>query len=403
MPLFSYKARDSAGKETAGVLTAETQEAVAERLLEMGYLATQIVPQSEKPMEQRDLFERFQKVSPREYVLLATHLGNAVESNLPLLKVLEVLADQVSTNKMRVALKQIAADIMSGSSLVGAMRKHPSIFDDYFLNLVNVGEISGKLPQSLHRLADTIEKETEFKQRVGSALMYPILLTCVATAVIVFLTVVILPQFAKVFQESKIPMPLPTQILMAISGFLRRFWYIPIGLGVGFRVAFGRFVATEHGRFRFDRFKLRLPKYGELQKKICITRFMRTLATLYSSGVPIIKSLQIVEETIGNAVYKQALQKVGKEVTGGGHLAEALQQSGLFPPDSLLVVSSGEASGKLGEMLDKGADLYDKEVDYALRTFTALLEPLIILGMGIAVSFVAMAIMLPLFQMTQSM
>lgn len=399
MPLFSYKAKDQNGREVVGKVPAQSEDALADRLTETGYFVMEI--RAEKPqVMQQDIFEMFRGISSREYIMFLTHLYVALEAGLPLLKVLDTLANQVRSQKMAVALRGVLADVRGGLSFSAALAKYPKIFSMYFVSMVGVGEATGKLADSFRKLADFMEKDEELKRKMTSVFIYPVILITATLGAMGFLMTFVVPQFVTIFSASKVTLPLPTIILLAISNVVRNGWPFFIIGGVVAALGLRAFISTKSGRYAWDDFQLRIPLFGDISKKIYIVRFMNTLAILYSSGVSIGMALSLIEGNIGNAVFAKTVGELKVTVEGGCGIADGLSAVQLFPAESIMMIASGEETGKLPEMLVKTAELYEKETDYLLKTIGSLMEPMIIGVMGVIVGFVALGIMLPVFRMS---
>jgi type II secretory pathway component PulF len=399
MPLFSYRVKDGDGQESLGKAPADSEEALADQLSRNGFFVLEITPEKAAVMDQ-DLFEMFQGVSAREYIMLLTHLYVALEAGLPIIKVLTTLTEQVKSKKLAFALKEVLADVKAGSPLSAALKRHPAVFSSYFSSMVGVGEATGALAESLKSLTVFLEKEEDFKQKTGSVFIYPVILLVVVTAVVSFLMMYIMPKFITIFASSKVELPLPTVILVFISNGMRFHWPWILGGLAAVVVAFKAFIATRSGRLAFDGFKLKMPIFGKIYQQIHVARFMNTFATLYSSGITIGTALSLVEENIGNAVFAKIIRQVQEGVEDGRPVSEMLAASGEFPSDSLMMIASGEESGQLPQMLKKTAELYEKDTEYTVKNLGALMEPLIILVMGGIVGFVALGILLPVFRLS---
>jgi type II secretory pathway component PulF len=320
---------------------------------------------------------------------------------MPVLKSLEVISEDIKSPKLKEALKQMVDDLRAGSSFSEAFAKHPKIFNDFFVNMIAAGEASGQLIDVLRRIAHYLEREAEFRQKIIAALIYPCILIVVSAAVVTYLMMFVMPQFVEVFKKSQAALPVPTRMLVALSDALKAYWPYLLGGGICGLVSFRMYVATKAGRLRLDKSKLHMPLLKTLFRKIYITNFLRTLATLYASGIPITGALKVAQGTVGNAIYAQAVEKLTEQVKEGQGIAEPLRISGLFPPEVLMMVSAGEESGRLSEMLEKNVELYEKDIDYELKSITAMVEPTIIVVMAIMVGFIALSILFPIFRLSR--
>jgi len=399
MPFYTYKAKDAKGKEVIGKVQAENEESLAERLSKTGYFIVEIHLEKTAVMQQ-DIFEMFRGISSREYILFLTHFYVALDAGISILKILETLLEQVQSKKFALALEDVRAEVVAGTAFSMAIKKHPKIFPSYFSSMISVGETTGKVSESIKQIAGLIEKDQEFKQKISSVMIYPIILMVVTTGVITFLMTYIMPKFITIFQSAKVDLPLPTQILVFISNSLRSYWYYLLGAITAIIITVKMYIMTKQGRFALDTLKLKLPLFGKLYQQIYVARFMGTLSTLYNSGISIDKALELVEEDIGNMVFAQTIKKLRVEVEAGRGIADVLGVSNLFSADSLMMIASGEETGKLSVMLKKTADLYEKDTDYFLKTVASVMEPMIILIMGGVVGFVALGILLPVFRLS---
>jgi len=399
MAVFSYKARDKSGKLVSGKGQAESNQDLAEKLMQKGYLPTNIELEKNVVLK-KDIFELFKGISIRDLTLFSLQLSNMLSAGLPILSSLKTISKQVKSSRLREALDKVYQDVESGSAFSQALAQHPSIFSEYLVSLVKAGETAGSLPDTLNKFSISLEKDAEFKQKITSSLAYPLVVSFVAVAVVIFLMTFIMPQFIDVFQDSGSALPLATRILVVVSNIFSQGWYYIAGAIVVLVLTFRMYVATQVGRLQVDRFKLNLPILGKLFRKICVTRFLRTFATLYNSGVPILGSLKIVEESVGNKFFSGIIERIYNDVKEGQSISAPLQLSGIFEADVIMMVSSGEESGNLGDMLIKSADFYERDVDHVVKSVTNLIEPIIIVVMGLIVALIVFAVLLPIFKVS---
>lgn len=351
---------------------------------------------------EEDIFNRFIPITRRSLYTITLQLANTVETGMPLLVSLRVIADNCKNKKLERVLKAVIKDLESGSSFSEALNKHPSVFSKFYTSMVELGEASGTLPKILSNIAEYIKREIAIKRKIVSAMVYPLILTIVGIGIVVYILTNILPVFIKIFQESKVTLPLPTQILMAASSLLTHYWYILVALLIGAVVAFRLFVMTDYGRFTVDRFKLKVWLIGELLKKVSAKRFIDSLNLLYTGGLPILSALNIVRSLLENRFLEKMIDALWVHISKGKELASYLAMTDFFPPDILAMIRSGEESGSLGKMLDKASAIYEDEVNYAIELFISAFEICIILALGVGVGFIAMAILFPIMRLSQT-
>lgn len=402
MSTFIYKAREETGKSVKGTMEAASQEELAEKLRKMGYMPTSI-KEALPGIPLNDITERFKKISIEDIIMFNVQLANMIDAGLPLLSSLRTLSHQIENKKLREIVGQVSRSVEGGAPFSDALAQHPKVFSKLFINTVMAGETSGKLNTVLNRLAVYVEQQEDLRQKIQGALFYPAILLVTGVSVILFIISFVMPQFVKIFTEANVDLPLPTRILYETGVVLKKFWYL-ILLGVGVLV-FGikRYVNTPGGRLRFDQWQLRLPVVGPLVRKVVISRFSRTLATLVESGVPILQSLDIIRNVVGNEVIGRVVQNVRDSVEGGERLAQSLKVSEEFPADTVQMIAVGEESGKLGQMLNKIADFYDTAVNYSVKKLTALIEPVFLVIMGAMVAFIMASMLMPIFDMVKTL
>ncbi|HLJ84025.1 MAG TPA: type II secretion system F family protein [Candidatus Eremiobacteraceae bacterium] len=402
MPSFAYQAKDASGKTVNGVIEAENERVLRTKLREMNYYVTGITQKGGGVLNSDlgAIFGRFKGVGEQSLVVFSRQFATMINAGLAMVRCLDVLSVQTEDAQLKPILIAIRRDVEGGATLANALGKYPRTFSPLFVNMVRAGELGGILDDVLNRLAGFLEKDFNLKKKVKSAMTYPIVILVMAVLIVLFLVTFILPTFVAMFESMQMKLPLPTQILITFTKGVRNPVVDVIALTVlivGF-ILFNRYVATPVGRRQFDAFKLKLPVFGMLIRKVAISRFCRTLGTLLQSGVPIMQALEIVGKASGNEVVAETVSKVRDSVREGESIAVPLQLSGLFPPLVTQMVSVGEETGNLDGMLAKIADFYDTEVDYMLAALTQLLEPLMILGMGFVVGFIVISIFLPLYQ-----
>ena len=402
MPSFAYQAKDASGKTVNGVIEAENERVLRAKLREMNYYVTGITQKSSSVMN-ADLgavLSKFKGVSEQALVVFARQFATMINAGLAMVRCLDVLGVQTEDAQLKPIIVAVRREVEGGSTLAAALGKFPKVFSALFVNMVRAGELGGILDDVLNRLAGFLEKDFNLKKKVKSAMTYPTVILVMAVGIVIFLVTFILPTFVSMFQQMNMALPLPTKILITFTIAARNIyvWMVAGPLIVAAAVLFNRYVSTQAGRRQFDAFKLKLPVFGMLIRKVAISRFCRTLGTLLQSGVPIMQALEIVGKASGNEVVAETVGKVRDSVREGESIAVPLQLSGMFPPLVTQMVSVGEETGNLDGMLSKIADFYDTEVDYMLASLTSLLEPMMILGMGFVVGFIVISVFLPLYQ-----
>ena len=401
MPSYSYKARDGAGKAVSGNMDSSSEEKLAEKLRDMGYMPTQI----KKAVPELDLSkfgERFKRIKPEDLIMFSVQLANMIDAELTLVNSLDIIHQQIENKKLQDIVGEVKREVEGGSSFSDALAKHPKTFSKLFIDMVGAGEASGKLNAVLNRLAIYAEQQEDLRQQVKNALFYPMILAFAGAAVVILIVTFVMPQFVVIFNKADVPLPLPTQIFYGLGVALKKFWYLII-LIIWFAViGFKMYARTNVGRIQLDRLKLSLPVIGTLTRKLIISRFSRTLATLIDSGVPILHSLDIVRGVVGNQIIGDVILKVRKSVEEGERIAVEFKKSGEFPPDMIQMIAVGEETGKLGPMLTKIAGYYDNAVGYSLKKLIALIEPVFIIVLGALVGFIMASMLLPMFDMVKT-
>lgn len=395
MPSFEWKGRDRNGNPQSGVLIGDSKEAVIAALRRQ-----QIVVTTVKEKGKEIALPRLGGgIREKEIAIFTRQFSVMIDAGLPLVQCLDILGQQQEHKGFQKVILQVRQDVESGSSLAEAMRKHPQAFDELYVNMVAAGEAGGILDTILQRLANYIEKSVKLKAQVRSALMYPAAVITIAVIVVYIILWKVIPVFATLFESLGGRLPFLTQLIVSISRFIGRFWWL-IFLLVGASIfAIVQYRRTENGRYQTDRLLLKTPVIGMLLRKIAVARFCRTLATLLSSGVAILESLEITARTAGNAVIQEAVLKVRKEVEEGKTLAEPLQRTEQFPPMVCQMIGVGEQTGAMDTMLSKIADFYEDEVDRAVEGMMKLIEPIMIAILGVIIGTIVIAMYLPMFSL----
>ncbi|MDQ7819457.1 MAG: type II secretion system F family protein [Armatimonadota bacterium] len=398
MATFRYSARDASGRVVAGAIEADTEVAVVGKLQEMGFYVTSL----ERAAPRADLragLRRLRRVGLRELTIFTRQFATMVNAGLSMVRTLTILEQQTESHKLRQIVSEVRKDVEEGMTLSDALAKHPDTFSTLTVNMVRAGEVGGVLDDVLNRLAIFFEKDLALRQKVRAAVTYPAAIFVFALGVIFFLVFFILPQFIGFFEGLELTLPLPTRVLIWFTKTLTGYWYVFLGFILLGLYGLRMYISTPIGRFRFDRFKLRVPVFGPLVRKVTISRFTRTLGTLITSGVPIMQALDVVAKAVENKVVAEAIENVRNSIREGESIALPLQASGLFPPMVVQMTSVGEETGTLDTMLQKVADFYDAEVETTLAQLTSILEPMLIVFLGFVVGFIVLSFYMPLYQL----
>ena len=398
MAKYEWKGKNKSGENQRGVLVAKSKEE-AEALLRQ----RQIAPSSIKEEGKKFKLPTFGGgVLPKDLAIFTRQFSVMIDAGLPLIQCMEILGSQQENKAFATIIQAVRSDVESGATLSDAMRKFPKAFDALYVNMIAAGEAGGILDQILDRLSQYIEKAVKLKAQVKSAMMYPLIVCLVAFAVILIIMYKVIPTFSAMFASAGAELPLPTQITMGCSKFVENyilFIFILIGLTIW---ALRKYHNTFHGRRVLDRLVLKLPVFGDMLKKIAISRFCRTLATLISAGVPILDGIEITARTSGNAIIEDALMAVRKEIEEGKTISEPLTKTAIFPGMVVSMIGVGESTGALDTMLSKIADFYEDEVDVAVATMMSMLEPILIVFLGIVIGFIVISLYLPIFAMANN-
>ena len=399
MPAYNYKARNQQGEFVAGTLEMESESSVAANLDKLGYTILEIRLPSGVIPSFSDFTDRFQGLNKQEVTLFSRQLSTLIRSGMPLLPSLTTICEQTVNKKFKVILEEIRQSVQAGSSFSEALSKYPTVFSELFVSMVRVGETGGIMDQVLDRLAALGTQEMEIQSRVMSAMTYPIVLVVISFLIVNFILVGVLPKFVMVFKASDAALPLPTIIVLGASWVLRKFWLLLLAVTVVGLYFFRRYTSKGPGKLRFHRWLLKVPVFGELYAKIQVSRFTRTLSTLTASGVPILQALSVVEKTITNVIIQKAVQDIRVAIASGSTLVEPFRATGLFSPMVVQMVAIGEKSGSIDRMLEEVSKFYDPEIEYTIKNLTSLLEPFMLLAMGLMVAFIALSVLLPIFNL----
>ncbi|UCF66243.1 MAG: type II secretion system F family protein [Acidobacteriota bacterium] len=395
MATFVYKGRSRTGDQREGTLEAASRDEAVASLRRQGIVVSSV---TEKGKEFK-LPKIGSGVKQKDIAIFTRQFSVMIDAGLPLVQCLEILASQSPNRMFQQVLTTVRQDVESGSTLADALRKHPRVFDDLYCNMVAAGEAGGILDTILQRLSTYIEKIVKLKSAVRGALIYPVAVICIAAVVVWVILTFVIPVFADLFTGLGASLPLPTRITIILSDFLRAWWWLMVGGIIGGVVGLKQYHRTEKGRRVLDALMLKIPVIGTLLRKIAVARFCRTLATLTSSGVPILDGLDITARTAGNAVIEDAIQSVRSSVEEGKTISEPLRETKVFPDMVVQMIGVGEQTGALDAMLSKIADFYEDEVDEATQNLLALLEPVMIVILGTVIGGIVVSMYLPMFSL----
>lgn len=401
MPLFGYEAVDNKGRTLKGTIEADNEQLVLSKLHEQGLHVVRIEPQRERVSPLRRL-RRAQKPKLQALVVFTRQFATMIDAGIPILRCLDILHNQTKDLALKQALDSIRKDVKSGMSLNEAMEKHPLVFSDLFVNMIRAAEVAGILDQILDRLATFLEKDLEVRQKVKSAMMYPVMVLVFSFLVLVAIFMFVLPKFKEIFASVNAEMPAMTMMLFSISDFVVGYWWAMAGFAIGMLMVVRAYIRKPKGRYQYDYLKLKLPIFGDLVLKLAVARFARTFGVLIASGVPLMRTLEIVGQTSGNRVLATAIENTRHSLREGQPLSTPFAATGLFPAMVIHMMDIGEESGRLSEMMVKIADFYEQEVDATIKGLTSMIEPLLIVFLGGIVGFIAISIMLPMFKLVSA-
>jgi type IV pilus assembly protein PilC len=394
MPRYKWEGKTLRGEKKKGELEAPDEGSVRTHLRQQNVIPTKVVA---KGKEVSFSFGR-QKIKRRDVAVFTRQLATMIDAGLPLVQSMDILAMQQENKAFKETIKNIKEDVEGGSTFAGALKKHPKAFDELYVNLVVAGEEGGILDNVLTRLAIYIEKAEALKKKVKSALVYPSTIVAVAVIVVAVLMIFVIPVFEKMFTSVGHTLPLPTLIVIGISNLLKKYIFLIIVAFVILIFMLKRYYSTEKGKFNIDNLILKLPVFGILFRKVAVARFARTLSTLITSGVPILDGLTITSKTAGNKPIEYAIMKARTSISEGETIAEPLARSEIFPLMVTQMIAVGESTGSLDSMLTKIADFYEEEVDIAIATLTSLLEPFLMVFLGVTVGGIVIAMYMPIFK-----
>jgi type IV pilus assembly protein PilC len=394
MPNFEYTARTATGQEQTGTIDLPSRDAVVAHLRKNRLVLVRI--------REAKKVKKGGKVPTRDIVIFTRQFATMINSGLPLVQALDILAKQTENKTLAAVTKEVVYDVESGHTLADALSKHPKAFTELYKNMVSAGEAGGILDTILLRLATFLEKNDSIVRKVKGAMIYPAVIFSVAGIAVVVLLIFVIPTFQNMFASVNMELPLPTRIVIGMSKLLQGYWWLMGLIGVGLFYGTKRWYATETGQLTLDKLMLNFPVVGDLLRKSAVSRFTRTLGTLISSGVSILDGLEITARTAGNQVIHNAVMESRASIAGGETIAAPLQKSKVFPPMVISMIAVGEQTGGLDEMLSKIADFFDEEVDASVSTLLSLMEPIMIVVLGVIVGGMVVAMYLPIFDMVNA-
>lgn len=395
---FEYRARDRKGSIHAGKMEGSSSAAVAGALRERGFVPLKIEEKRTSALDKELSIPGFKKkVKSKEVAIFSRQLATMVNSGLTLIRALSILEEQTETPLLSGIIQDVRSQVEQGSSLSAALETHPDVFNHLYVSMIRAGEVGGALDETLNRLADTLEANVRLRSKVKSAMAYPVVVLTLIILIVSGMLLFVVPIFENMYNDLGGTLPVPTRILINISGTITTFWWVFAAATIGSVIAFRRWKRTPEGKYTWDGLKLRAPIFGKVVQKVAISRFARTLSVLSRTGVPILQALDIVSITAGNALVSRAVEDVQASVKRGESLAGPLHRHEVFPPMVTHMMSVGEETGALDTMLAKVSDFYDQEVDDTVSALTSLIEPILIIVMGVAVGGILISLYLPMF------
>ena len=402
MAIFEYKALDAAGKTIRGIIEADSVKTARGKLKKNNLYLTEIHEKNSSGKgsnRSSATASFFGRIKMADVSLATRQLASLVKANIPLIDALSALVDQTDNEKLKVVISTVRVDVNEGSSLAKAFSKHPKVFTNLFINMVEAGEASGTLPLVLMRLADFSESQVRLKNKIQSALMYPTLMMFAALSLLIGIFVGVIPKIVKIFESMNKPMPIQTVVMIKISDILVNYWWLLGAMAVGGFIFFKRWSNTPKGRRKWDGFVLKLPVVGPLIRMLAVARFSNTMATLLAGGVPILTAMNIVKNIVSNTLISEAIVQARENVTEGQSIAEPLKRSRQFPPLVIHMIAIGEKTGELPEMLQNVSSTYEEQVAVKIDGLTSLLEPAMIIFMGLMVGAIVASVFVPLIEL----
>jgi type II secretory pathway component PulF len=400
MPVFTYKARDKTGRLVTGSAVEASVTAMEHSLDSKGLIPIN-VEESSKAFNFEKINRFFYKIKPEDKIVFTRQLATLFSAGIPFIRSLETLSTQAVNPKMKEVINEVREGVEGGLSFANALKKHPAVFNNLYVNMIAAGEEGGVLDEVLDRLAVMAEKEEEIRAKVKSSTMYPKIVVFAIFAAVFVMLYFVVPRFTALYSKFGADLPLPTRILIGISEFFKSYWYLIFGLVIAAYAAFKSYVKTERGLYNWDKFSLNVPIFGALNLKVAMSRFARTFGTLFKSGIPILKTIDIVSNAIGNVVIAEVLTEIRDDVQAGAGLGEAMKKFELFPPIILQMIEIGEESGSLDDMLNKVSEYFDQEVDYGIKNLITALEPVLLVLIFGMVLFLALSVFLPMWDIVK--
>ncbi|MED5440120.1 MAG: type II secretion system F family protein [Pseudomonadota bacterium] len=400
MAIYLYRGRDNSGAAVEGSLQAGSREVAVSQLMQRGITPLKIQQQKALPAKDGKTVQRSRKIKSEELVLFTRQLYALTKAGVPIIRALTGLAESANNDQLRTVLQDISEQLVGGSDLASAFRRHPKLFSPIYVSMIHIGESTGNLDDALLRLVGHLEMERETKKRIKSALRYPIMVVSAITIAMVVVTMFVIPSFSSVFNKLGADLPFATLILISVSEFMQNWWHVLLaGLVVG-GIAFRQFISTDEGAVWWDRTKLNIPLIGSIFERIALARFSRSFSMMLTAGVPILNSLSIVAASVGNKYIGNAVSDMGDGVQRGEGLTNTAQRTGLFTPLVLQMMSVGEETGSVDRLLDEVADFYEEEVDYELKQLSDAIEPILLVFLGALVLVLALGVFLPVWELS---
>jgi general secretion pathway protein F len=400
-PIYDFKAYTPDGKSQKGIIEADTLKTARAKLKKQGLMVSEMTEKTTaKPNSSSGIPFLGGRVTVPEMSLFTRQLASLVKANIPLVEALTALVDQTENEKLKVTISQVRQDVNEGSSLAKAVGSHPKIFDNIFVNMIEAGESSGTLGLVLLKLADLKEAQMRLRSKVKGAMTYPVIMIAVGVILMLVIFTAVIPKLAKVFESMNKPMPPITQGLIYISDFVISWWFLIFGAMFALFTMFRNYISSKKGRPKWDAFKLNAPVMGPLLRMVAVTRFASTMSALLGSGVPILTSMQIAKNLVDSAPIADAIGQARENITEGQSIAEPLRRSGQFPPMMIHMISIGEKTGELSEMLKNVASTYEDQINSKVESMTSLIEPIMIVAMGGMVGFIVISVLMPLMDMS---
>ncbi|MGD0112906.1 MAG: type II secretion system F family protein [Armatimonadota bacterium] len=402
MPTYRYSAMDQSGRTVGGQLEADSVELVRVKLSDLRYHVLSI-RESRGKASLQEMLNNMQRVKLRDLVVFSRQFATMIDAGLSVVKCLDILQKQSKNPRLKDVIGQVKHDVAGGTSLTEAIQRHPKVFSPLYVNMIRSAEAGGILDQVLDRLASFLEKEMETRGKIKSAMTYPAVVFSFAMLMLVGLLFFVLPKFKTIFESMGLKLPLSTKLMLNSSDYFQKYWYIALVVLIGSAVLVRVASRTQKGKYAIDAAKLKLPVFGDLMLKTAVSRFARTFGTLISSGVPVLRALEIVSDTAGNLVVSETVVRARTSIKEGDKISTPLFASKIFPTMVTQMIAVGEETGRLDQMLTKVANFYDEEVDATLKALTSLIEPLMIVGLGLIVGFIAVSVISPIYSLVGSL